>query len=97
MKIKRISSILLLLLPLASFAQDIQHKLLLTDPTIEGPQNIHILEIELNKLGKSLMIDMLWSDSILYKTSHFASNNEAIAAINGGFFNIRDGGSVTFL
>lgn len=93
----KLTAIFLILLPLASLAQDIQHSHLLSDSTIQGPQNIHILELELNKLGESLILDMAWSDSTLYPTSHFGEQNQAIAAINAGFFNIKEGGSVTYL
>lgn len=97
MKAIKICTIIIALLPLASLAQDFTHTHLLYDSTIQGQQNIHVLELELIKLRESLIIDMASSDSILYPTSYFADSNGAIAAINGGFFNIKDGGSVTFL
>jgi len=97
MKRHKNCTIIIALLPLASLAQNFTHTHLLSDSSFKGQQNIHILEFELNKLGESLTIDMVSSDSILYPTSYFANSNEAIAAINGGFFNIKNGGSVTFL
>ncbi|MEA1878258.1 MAG: phosphodiester glycosidase family protein [Bacteroidota bacterium] len=97
MKVLKICTIIIALLPLASLAQDFTHTHLLSDSTLQGPQNIHILELEMDILEENLEIDMASSDSILYPTSYFANINTAIAAINGGFFNIKNGGSVTFL
>lgn len=81
MKVIKICTIIIALLPLASLAQDFTHTHLFYDSTIQGQQNIHILEFELIKLGENLIIDMVSSDSILYPISYFADSNEAIAAI----------------
>ncbi len=97
MKLIRVSSILLLFLQLNIQAQELKHFHITADSSINGPQNIHLIEIELNKLGNNLEIDMAWSDSALYTTSHFARENNALLAINAGFFSIKDGGSVTYL
>ena len=56
-------------------------------------QNINILQIEDNKHP----ISLAYSPQKLYPTSYFANKEKALAAINGGFFDMREGGSVTIL
>lgn len=91
----------LILLSFAFFnlvqAQELKHYHITADSSISGPQNIHLIELDLNKLQNNLEIEMAWSDSALYTTSLFARENKAMLAINAGFFSIKDGGSVTFL
>jgi exopolysaccharide biosynthesis protein len=57
------------------------------------PQNINILFIDTRKRDVSLV----YSKEKNIKTSIQASEAEAIAAINGGFFNVKEGGSVTYI
>jgi exopolysaccharide biosynthesis protein len=57
------------------------------------PQNINILFIDTRKREVSLV----YSKEKNIKTSIQASEAEAIAAINGGFFNVKEGGSVTYI
>lgn len=97
MKVLRIYSIIFSLLSLATNAQDIAHYNLLSDSSLQGPQNIHILEFDLDEMGVLFETDIAWSDSILITTSYFAESHQSLAAINGGFFNIKNGGAVTYL
>ncbi|MCK5821434.1 MAG: phosphodiester glycosidase family protein [Bacteroidales bacterium] len=97
MKARNICTIIITLIPLTIFAQDIEHYSLLSDSTIKGQQNIHILEFDLDEMGALFELDLAWSDSILITTSEFAESNQSLAAINGGFFSIKDGGAVTYL
>jgi exopolysaccharide biosynthesis protein len=57
------------------------------------PQNINILFINTRKRDVSLV----YSREKNIKTSIQASDAGAIAAINAGFFNVKDGGSVTYI
>ena len=57
---------------------------------------ISLLEIKKNALNK-YRIDLEYQKSDLRKTSSFAENSNAIAAVNGGFFNRDKGGSVTYM
>lgn len=76
-----------------SIARDIFH-LHISDVKEGMPHEIHMLNIT-NLEESSFAI--AYSDSVLIPTSDFAKRNNAIAAINGGFFDIRNGGSVTYL
>jgi len=57
------------------------------------PQNINILKVNLNKRRIAFSYDPLQNTSI----SKQVSGTEAIAAVNGGFFDMRNGGSVTYI
>jgi exopolysaccharide biosynthesis protein len=57
------------------------------------PQNINILIVNLNRRKVSI----LYNPKENIRTSRQASSAGAIAAINAGFFNIKDGGSATYL
>ena len=57
------------------------------------PQNINILIVNLKKRKVSI----LYNPEENMRTSRKASSSSAIAAINAGFFNIKDGGSVTYI
>ncbi|MBT31337.1 MAG: hypothetical protein CMO01_16910 [Thalassobius sp.] len=59
----------------------------------DAPQNINVLEINLKKRLVTLVND----EETKYLTSEFASANKAIAAINAGFFDVKNGGSVTYI
>ena len=56
-------------------------------------QNINILMIDLQKRG----ISILYNPKENVKTSIQASTSGAIAATNAGFFNVKEGGSVTYI
>jgi exopolysaccharide biosynthesis protein len=57
-------------------------------------QNVSILEI---KQKKDLSFDLGYDPMILYKTSDFGKQNNALAALNGTFFDIANGGSVDYI
>jgi len=61
------------------------------DDTI--PQNINILIVNTRKRD----ISILYNPEKNIKTSIQASEASAIAAVNAGFFNVKDGGSVTYI
>jgi exopolysaccharide biosynthesis protein len=61
------------------------------DDTI--PQNINILIVDTRKRSLSI----LYNPKKNVKTSTQASEAGAIAAVNAGFFNIKDGGSATYI
>ena len=65
-----------------------------TDSLFNSKQKIHLLSIKNNS---SYLIDIGYSESTLLKTSDLAKNNNAIAAINGSFFDIENGNSITYL
>jgi exopolysaccharide biosynthesis protein len=56
-------------------------------------QNINILEINLRKRKVALS----YNPSRNVKLSDQVENSKALAAVNGGFFNIKEGGSVTYI
>ncbi|WP_185154335.1 phosphodiester glycosidase family protein [Fulvivirga sp. M361] len=64
------------------------------DSLFQSKQSINILEID---LAHSLEMKVVYLDSGLQKTSVFGEQNDALAAINGTFFNIKEGGSVCLL
>lgn len=80
-----------------SFGKDITHYHISGSELFSDSQNIHIISITLESLKSKYTLDIAWSDSIKYTTSSFAENSGAIAAINAGFFNVAEGGSVTYL
>lgn len=57
-------------------------------------QNVSILEV---KPKKSLMLDLGYSPKELIPTSTFGKSANALAALNGTFFDIKNGGSVDFI
>lgn len=57
------------------------------------PQNINILIVDLNKRRIGISYNPLKNIPL----SKQVSGTDALAAVNGGFFNIRDGGSVTYI
>lgn len=57
-------------------------------------QNVSILEI---KPKRKLMLDLGYDAKNLITTSDFGKNTNSIAAINGTFFDIANGGSVDFI
>jgi exopolysaccharide biosynthesis protein len=67
-----------------------------TDTLFNSIQSIHLLFIP-NKYLKDYRIELGYTDPQLKKTSQIALDNNAIAAINGGFFDVKNGGSVHYL
>lgn len=65
------------------------------DGLFASRQEINIIEVDLKKLRKKIKLAGV-SDSRV-RTSEFAVNANATAAINGGFFNVKDGGAVDFI
>ncbi|WP_375584799.1 phosphodiester glycosidase family protein [Cyclobacterium xiamenense] len=61
----------------------------------QSQQEINFVEIDLKKHGKKL--GLAADSSLLKKTSQFAAENQAIVAINGGFFDMKNGGSVDYI
>ena len=82
---------------LVSTENDIEHYHIRGKKDLPAVQNIHILAIPLEDLKSKYNLDIAWSDSIKHTCSSFAENSGAIATINAGFFNVKEGGSVTYL
>lgn len=57
-------------------------------------QNVSILEVK--QRGRRFF-DLGYESQVLCKTSDFAKNANALAALNGTFFDIKNGGSVDFI
>jgi exopolysaccharide biosynthesis protein len=57
-------------------------------------QNINILEVKMNRRNR---IDVAGDAKELQPTSRFASENKALAAVNGTFFNMTNGGSHDYI
>ncbi len=65
------------------------------DHLFESRQEINFIEIDLRRQLKKLR---LAADSkTLRKTSDFAKEDKALLAINGGFFDVKNGGAVDFI
>lgn len=67
-----------------------------TNTIFKSNQAISLLVLPKNTL-ENFSLAFAQSGADLKKTSTFAEENNALAAINGGFFNVKDGGSVTYL
>lgn len=65
------------------------------DGLFGSKQEVNILEVDLN--NKLLQVDIAGVSKGLKKTSQFADEEMAIAAINGSFFDTKIGGSVTYI
>ncbi|MBE8719848.1 hypothetical protein C4F40_03785 [Sphingobacterium sp. Ka21] len=61
----------------------------------ESEQEINIIEVDLTKYIKKLKLAGISSGKKL--TSTFAQESKALIAINGGFFNVQNGGAVDFI
>ncbi|MHC2993477.1 hypothetical protein OB13_18560 [Pontibacter sp. HJ8] len=60
----------------------------------DSRQSISVLDINLRKAG--IALSFAYSDSTRIKTSTFAREQNALAAINGSYFDVKNGGSVNF-
>jgi len=67
-----------------------------TDSIYDSKQRMTILQLY-KATHAGYEVDLAYSDSALIRTSDFARNNLAVAAINGSFFDMKNGGSVTYL
>lgn len=60
-----------------------------------APENINVINLNLH--DTTFKISIVYNDSLLERVSEFGKSNNAIAAVNGNFFNTHIGGSVCFL
>lgn len=58
-------------------------------------QEINIVEVDLKRFKKKIKLAGVSDSRVL--TSRFAKDADATVAINGGFFNVQDGGAVDFI
>ena len=63
------------------------------DSLFGAPQNINILEVNLRQRSVNLIYDA----SKNAPTSQMASDAGSLAAVNAGFFDMKNGGSITFI
>jgi len=68
----------------------------ISDTLFNSNQKISLLILPKESLNKNYSIELAYNETDLTKTSELAANSNAIAAINGGFFNMDEGGSVTY-
>lgn len=68
---------------------------IITDSLYNSKQIISIIELQ-NTTKNEYDLEISYEKSILKGTSIFSKNNNALAAINGGFFDMDKGGSVTY-
>lgn len=61
----------------------------------DSQQEVNIIELDLS--NKNLQVDIAGLSKGLIKTSELAKQEHALAAINGSFFDMRNGGSVTYI
>lgn len=73
-----------------------QFQQLKTDSLFNSPQVISIVRLT-KKDSAAYYFDLAHHPSQLMKTSQFAKQKKAIIAINGGFFDMDNGGSATYL
>jgi len=78
-----------------TIAEGVQWKSYLGDGLFDARLSINIIKVELGKTDPRLKI--AFNEGELIKTSTFAIENEALAAINGSFFHAEPGGSVVFM
>jgi exopolysaccharide biosynthesis protein len=66
-----------------------------TDSLFDSHQSISLLTLPKDSL-RQYKIEFSYADSALAKTSVLAERSNALAAINGGFFDMEHGGSVSY-
>lgn len=76
-------------------AKGIQWKQGHFDDLFNSVQEVNWVEIELKRHNKNLFLAA--DAKTLKPTSQFAEENNALVAINGGFFNMKDGGAVDYI
>ncbi|MEN8249944.1 MAG: phosphodiester glycosidase family protein [Bacteroidota bacterium] len=69
---------------------------ILTDTLFDSNQIVSILSLPL-KHDNNYALEIVFSQSELKPTSEFAKEKEAVVAINASFFDMKKGGSVTYL
>jgi len=69
---------------------------IVSDSLYNSPQRINLLRLH-KEFRPDYRIDLAYSDSILLRTSSFAELHGALAAVNGSFFDMDEGGSVCYL
>ena len=79
-----------------STEDSIEFEQLRSDTLFNSRQIISIIKIPFEPT-KEYSIELIFDQMVLKKTSAFAMEAEATAAINAGFFNMKSGGSVTYL
>ena len=96
MKRYRLLLFFLLCSALSVKAQDpFRHVQVLSDTLYNSPQRINLLYLP-KDIPPGHHLKMVFEDSLLIPTSQMAMQNGALAAINGGFFNMDRGGSVSY-
>lgn len=73
-------------------APGIRHWSVHTSQLFNSQQNINILLV-----NRKRAISIGYEEDSLKLTSQFAQENKALAAVNAGFFDVKNGGSVTYL
>ena len=81
--------------PLFEGNDSICHVQIATDSLYNSHQRINLLILDKESLHR-YSIDFAYQTSELIRTSHIAENRSALAAINGSFFDMDNGGSVTY-
>ncbi|MEW6512332.1 MAG: phosphodiester glycosidase family protein [Bacteroidota bacterium] len=66
-----------------------------SDTLFDSRQSISILTLPFESLRRYVIV-IGYSDSVPVRTSAFAERYHAVAALNGGFFDMKHGGSVTY-
>ena len=78
-------------------AYGLHHKHLHAGRDMKDPQNIHIVSLDKSYLQNSFNLDLVYSDNLFFSTSDKAEEYEALAAVNGGFFDVKNAGSISFI
>ena len=81
--------------PLCNGDDTICHIQIVTDSLFNSPQRINILLLDKEHLPR-YSIELAYQTSELIKTSQIAESRNAFAAINGSFFDMDRGGSVSY-
>ena len=98
---KRFKFLLLLLFAIIKWNEfilaqsELEHLHLASDTLFNSQQNINILMLNKNDMNQ-YQIDLVYQDSLV-STSTMGIRSKAYAAINGGFFNMKEGYSVSYL
>ena len=82
--------------PSSDLSKEIYCQNIQTNSFFDSAQKISLVEVSNRSLGNRQW-SLAYATDTLIKTSDFATNSKALVAINGGFFNMREGGSVTYL
>ena len=81
--------------PIPLYTDSICHIQIVTDSLFHSSQRINLLVLDKEALP-GYSIEFTFRTSELVKTSQLAENRSALAAINGSFFDMDRGGSVTY-